>query len=172
MNRLVAGDCTQPDTSIRLIHHSADVWPRKNALHEFNDINLHDCWLGALGPASAGTGLSQHVDELRNDWSGWPLASRRRRQAPTLCPRASDCGKPHATVEDPTYLPPLKQCSTFSGYFTCYNMGRGEPEFNLREKADYGERTSSTPAAGAHVRRKLFDAAASSSRLVTKLEGV
>jgi hypothetical protein len=34
------------------------------------------------------------------------------------------------------------------------------------------ERTSSTPSAGAHVRRKLFDAAAASSRLVTKLEGV
>jgi hypothetical protein len=32
-------------------------------------------------------------------------------------------------------------------------MGRGEPEFNLREKADYG-----TPAAGAHVRRKFFEA--------------
>src|SRR5271165_5509119 len=36
-------------------------------------------------------------------------------------------------------------------------MGRGEPEFNLREKADYG-----TPAAGAHVRRKFFEAVTAS----------
>jgi hypothetical protein len=49
------------------------VWSRKNALHEFNDINLNDCWLGARSPVSAGTSLSQHVDELRNHWSGYRL---------------------------------------------------------------------------------------------------
>jgi hypothetical protein len=45
----------------------------KMPFHEFNDINLNDCWLGAMCPVSAGTGLSQHVDELRNHWSGYPL---------------------------------------------------------------------------------------------------
>jgi hypothetical protein len=49
-------------------------------------------------------------------------------------------------------------------------MGRGEPEFNLREKADYGGKN--IVHAGCWVRRKLFDAVAASSRLVTKLEGV
>ena len=42
-------------------------------VHEFNDINLNDCWLGVICPVSAGTGLSQHVDELRNHWSGYRL---------------------------------------------------------------------------------------------------
>jgi hypothetical protein len=39
----------------------------------FNDVNLNDCWPGAIPPVSAGAGLSQHVDELRNHWSGYRL---------------------------------------------------------------------------------------------------
>jgi hypothetical protein len=38
-----------------------------------NDINLNECWLWAMCPVSAGTGLSRHVDELRNHWSGYRL---------------------------------------------------------------------------------------------------
>ena len=45
----------------------------KMPFHEFNDINLNHCWLEAMCPVSAGTGLSQHVDELRNHWSGYRL---------------------------------------------------------------------------------------------------
>ena len=43
--------------------------------HEFsdNDINLNDCWLAAMCPVSAGTGLSQHVDEFRSNRSGYRL---------------------------------------------------------------------------------------------------
>jgi hypothetical protein len=60
--------------------------------HEFNDINLNDCWLGAMSPISTGTGLRQRIEKRLARIP--PLASRRRPQAPTLCPRASDCGKP------------------------------------------------------------------------------
>jgi hypothetical protein len=51
-------------------------------------------------------------------------------------------------------------------------MGRGEPEFNLREKADYGGKNIVHAGCWGTCPQKLFDAGAASSRLVTKLEGV
>jgi hypothetical protein len=64
-SRMGSRRCNRDKTSTRS-SITASLFGLECPLHEFNDINLNDCWLGAIPSVSAGAGLSQHVDELRN----------------------------------------------------------------------------------------------------------
>jgi hypothetical protein len=75
----------------------AAVWVSKeNTLLEFNDINLNDCWLGGAIPHFRQHRFEPTRQRIEKPLERIPLpASRRRQEAPTLCPRAPDCEKPH-----------------------------------------------------------------------------